>query len=675
MEKIDRLLKELEKESGYARPGSDDGQLPLREIFANLRDASQDQPELAAFHACAGHAVAHIEGVLDALRPWSEADLSLLGALRAELPLLRADPARPFHPPAAAEAPAPQEAASSAPEPEAEKPILLNLGDGEMLQEFVIESSEHLNQIEVGILRLEERPNDPDTLHAIFRAFHTFKGSAGFLGLEPVKRAAHELENLLDLARQGKLAVTTAVIDVILSGSDLLRQFVVEIQTRLQGRKSGEAIAIPTANLIERVRRVASGEAPAEADAAGAETRPARKEEGGHNIHAAVKVDVAKLDALFDLVGEMVVTQALVAQDPGVRSFSAERLGRNLSHLGRITGDLQKTAMSLRMVPIRSTFQRMQRAVRDLAGKLGKRVDLVLEGEETELDRTLVQEIADPLLHMVRNSVDHGIEMPEERERAGKAPAGTLALRAFQRGGSIGIEIADDGAGLNRERILAKARERGLAAPDAVLSDAEVFQLIFAPGFSTAATVSEVSGRGVGMDVVRRNVEKLRGRIEIASAPGRGSTFTLLLPLTLAIIDGLILRVGEQRYVLPALSVRESIRIAPEMMATVHERHEMVGLRGVLHPLIRLHALFEVPGAVTDPAAGLGVIVEAGAQSGCLLVDELVGKQEIVIKSLGPSLRHVRALSGAAILGDGSVGLILDPAALLQPEREPVAAA
>jgi two-component system chemotaxis sensor kinase CheA len=328
--------------------------------------------------------------------------------------------------------------------------------------------------------------------------------------------------------------------------------------------------------------------------------------------------------------------------------------------------------MTLRMVPIRSVFQKMSRVVRDLGVKQHKKVNFVTSGEDTELDRTVVEELNDPLLHMIRNSMDHGIELPEKRAAAGKPATGTLHLRAYHQGGNIVVEIEDDGAGLNKDRILKKAIERGLALNGTPLADEEIFQFIFAPGFSTAEKVTDISGRGVGLDVVRRNIERLRGRVEISSQPGRGTKFKISLPLTLAIIDGFIVKVGGERYILPTLSVRESFRPQPGMVSRVQNRAEVVNVRGRLIPLLRLNDLFGTATSSRPAGDGIVVVVEAGVDLRCLLVDGLLHKQEVVIKNLNDMMVHKnKYLAGAAILGDGLVGLILDVNALVHLEIQP----
>jgi two-component system chemotaxis sensor kinase CheA len=362
----------------------------------------------------------------------------------------------------------------------------------------------------------------------------------------------------------------------------------------------------------------------------------------------------------------LVIAQTQVSQHPDLVNLRSQQLSRNLLQLSQIALELQKIAMSLRMVAIKATFQKMNRLVRDLTASIQKQVELVISGEETEMDRTIVEELGDPLMHMIRNSVDHGVEMPADRIAKGKPAKGIVRLSAYHQGGNMVIEIADDGAGLNKQRILSKAIERGIVAPDAELEDRQIFDLIFAPGFSTAEKITDISGRGVGMDVVKQNIAKLRGKIEIDSTPGEGTTFRIFLPLTLAIIDGLIARVGDQRYIFPTLSVCESFRPTAEMISTVYGKGEVVKVRGKLRPMLRLHEYFDIVPRTMDPTRALIIVVESANQQRCILVDELIGKQEVVIKSLDERFKQNKALAGAAILGDGKVGLILDPRTLVQ---------
>lgn len=375
---------------------------------------------------------------------------------------------------------------------------------------------------------------------------------------------------------------------------------------------------------------------------------------------AAVKVDTRKLDGLVDTVGELVILQSLIAESPALVHAADERLARNLAQLRRITTELQRSAMSMRMVPIRQTFQKMSRLVRDLGKMSGKQVELTLSGEDTELDRKVVEDINDPLMHMVRNSVDHGLEPNDVREAAGKPRAGRLALRAFHQSGNIVIQVSDDGAGLRTDRILAKAVAQGLVAAGDTLSTPEIHHLIFKPGFSTADKVTEISGRGVGMDVVRRNIEALRGRIDIESAPGVGTTFSIKLPLTLAILDGLVVSVGQERFVIPTFAVRESLRPRVSQVHSVQGAPRMVQVRDRLLPLLWLSEFFGLETPPVDPASSTVIVIEEDHRRMGLVVDALVGKQEVVVKPLGETFAGVDGIEGGAILGDGRIGLILD---------------
>jgi two-component system chemotaxis sensor kinase CheA len=376
-----------------------------------------------------------------------------------------------------------------------------------------------------------------------------------------------------------------------------------------------------------------------------------------------------------DLVGELVIAQSMVVQHPGVQARQDRDLERRLRQLSRITTDLQHNAMSMRMVPVRSVMQKMTRLVRDLATVQNKQVQLHLSGEDTELDRNIVEELADPLLHMMRNAVDHGIESPAERQAQGKSAQGNIHLQAAHQGGGILISIRDDGKGLDSAKILSKARQRGLIPVDSVPSEKDIYSLIFLPGFSTAERVTEISGRGVGMDVVRGGINKLRGRVDIDSVPGQGTTFNIFLPLTLAIIDGMLVGVGQERFIVPTLAIRESLRPQPGMVSTVQGKGEVISVRGKLIPLVRLSDKLGLPCVAQDPCDGIVVVVDSGARSRALLVDSLIGKQEVVIKTLGDTFKHQKGMSGAAIMGDGRVALIIDPDAIGQgPSPAPLAA-
>lgn len=384
---------------------------------------------------------------------------------------------------------------------------------------------------------------------------------------------------------------------------------------------------------------------------------------------ATIRVAISKVDQLINLVGELVITQAMLAQnsralDPAVY----QQLLTGLADLDRNTRDLQESVMSIRMIPMSIVFSRFPRMLRDLAGKLGKKVDFVTQGEATELDKGLVEKITDPLTHLVRNSCDHGVEMPADRIAAGKSETGTITLSASHQGGSIVIEVRDDGRGLSRPKILAKARERGLDVSDQ-MSDAEVWQLIFAPGFSTAAVVTDVSGRGVGMDVVKRNIAALNGTVEIDSAEGYGMKVSVRLPLTLAIMDGMSVGVGDEVYILPLSSVVESFQVKADAVSTVGQGSQLVKVRDEYMPVIELEKVFQIPRFDFERSSDIMVVVEAEGIRVALLVDELLGQQQVVVKNLESNYRKVPNVSGATILGDGKVALILDTGALVRRSR------
>ncbi|MDR4498675.1 MAG: chemotaxis protein CheW [Candidatus Scalindua sp.] len=373
-----------------------------------------------------------------------------------------------------------------------------------------------------------------------------------------------------------------------------------------------------------------------------------------------VKVDTNKLDNLFDLVGELVIANTLISGDMKSIGNKGNGASKNLSHLSKITKDIQDQVMSMRMVSLKQTFQKMTRLVRDVAMHANRKVKLIISGEDTELDKNVIEEISDPLVHILRNSVDHGIESPESRIACNKPIEGTVKLSAYHKGGNIIIEIEDDGKGLQRDKILRKAVDKGIIKEQSALSDHQIINLIFSPGLSTAEKVTNISGRGVGMDVVKKNIEKLRGKVEVTSREGKGSTFTIKLPLTLAIIDGIVVNVGNTKYIIPTVNIEESLRPKKEEICTIKNQGEVVNMRGKLFPLVRLHKIYNIETTKTDPWEAIVVVVESEDGKFSILVDELVGQQQVVIKSLGDKFKGIKGISGGAILGDGKVGLILD---------------
>ena len=381
----------------------------------------------------------------------------------------------------------------------------------------------------------------------------------------------------------------------------------------------------------------------------------------------SIRVDLEKIDKLVNMVGELVITEAMIkAQVRGLDDDAFAGLLKGVEELSHHTRELQEAVMAVRMQPVKSVFSRMPRIVRDTSGQLGKEIELILSGEETEVDKTVIESLGDPLTHMIRNSCDHGIEKPDVRVANGKPARGTVYLSAYHRSGRIIIEIKDDGAGINRERVLKKATEKGLVSAGVTLSDEEIDHLVFLPGFSTAEKVTSVSGRGVGMDVVKRNIEALGGNVRITNTPGKGSIFTVSLPLTLAILDGMIVRVGAESYIIPITSIIETMRPKMEQVHEVQGRSDVINVRGEFVPLVYLRDVFSIPRAEQDLSKALVVLVESGQEKMGLVVDELIGQQQVVIKSLEANADPVKGISGATILGDGKVSLILEISELKQ---------
>ena len=538
------------------------------------------------------------------------------------------------------------------------------------VKEFVAEVMGHLEAAEASILVLERSPQDKEAIDDLFRSFHTIKGSAGFLQLEQFGELAHSAENMLNQIRKGAGQWADSAIDLVLDCIDLMKTMIVSLE---ESARLGLPFARPEQlpALLERLRAwvpdpiMAASASPLIEDAPGRSTQciASRDQSIRHSTTASdktVKVSTDRLDELINMVGELAIAQSMASQDLTTEMVTDAKRAKNIARVGKIVGELQELSMSMRMVPIHGVFQKMARLVRDLAQKVEKEIEFSAVGGETEIDRNLVEALSDPLVHMVRNAVDHGLETPDVRVSAGKPKCGRLELKAYHRGGYIFVEVSDDGKGLNKQRILQKAIQAEIVRDDQDLSDQDIFQLIFHAGLSTAEQVTDVSGRGVGMDVVHRNVEALRGRIDIASVEGKGSLFTLRLPLTLAVIDGLVVKVGVERYIIPITSVEQSLRPSADQLSMVQGRGEMCMIRNDVLPLFRLHRLFDTSPNTHDPTEAIVVIVQDGDRRCCLLVDELLGQQKVVIKPLGESLPMIPGVSGGAILGDGNVSLILD---------------
>ncbi len=626
-----------------------------------------------------------------------------------------------FKPRADEREPKAEESASSNPR----EFLLPESTDLDMMDAFLTESADLIGGAEEALLTLEENPEDMDAVSTVFRAFHTIKGTSGFLELKPISDLAHRAESLLSQVRDREIRYGGGYADLALRSIDLLKDLLATAQGAINGKpflifeEYDELIGLldhpeaagsetassetpssetPSQETREPETDASSSEEPMfDADAAlsdkdaGEEEKafaPSspisdknKKEEADEKkttsrdtskgfVESSIRVPVDRLDRFIDMVGELVVAHSMVAQDEVVTDGQNHELLKKVGQSGKIVRELQGMSMSMRMIPLKTTFQKMARLVRDLSRKAGKNITFFTEGEDTEIDRNMVDIINDPLVHMVRNAVDHGIESPTERERAGKPVNGTVQLDAYHSAGNVVVEIRDDGKGLDREGIIAKAGDRGLIADREALTDREIYNLIFEPGFSTAATISEVSGRGVGMDVVKTNIESLRGSVEIQSTPGRGCLFKMSLPLTLAIIDGMVVRLRDQKYVIPTISIVRSVQPEKSDMNTVFQRGEMLKLQGRLIPLFRLGELFGIEGAETDYTKAIVVVVEDDDRQAGLMVDELIGSQQIVIKTLGEALGDIPGISGSAIMPNGRVGLILDVGGLVRMANE-----
>jgi len=635
---------------------------------------------------------------------------------------------------------------------------------------YITECLELLSDMEERLLNLDESTADKETLNAIFRCAHSIKGGAGAFGFTQIAQFTHILEALLDKVREGIIAPSRNIIDILLKSRDIVLKMVIsardgealpdnygqDIAAELSllcntqmDKKTAAAMPVRQAQplqhyhisfiprreimshgndpllLLRELKRLGScniiangNSVPAlenlepdqcylswEIDIRTEKSEAALKEvfefvedecelkitlnekQAAENIPAkpiadqaktadapsspvmpqsnSIRVDIEKVDRLINMVGEIVIIQAMLAmQSRFLNSPEHAELVRGVSELTTHTRELQEAVMAVRMQPVKSIFSRMPRLVRDLSAQLGKDIRLEMSGENTEVDKTIIEQLSDPLTHMIRNSIDHGVEMPAKRMASGKDAQGTINLSASHRGGKIVIEVSDDGGGINRERVLNKAKEKGLIAPEAQLSDHEIDMLIFAPGFSTAEQVTSVSGRGVGMDVVRRNIEGIGGSVTVQNTPGKGTLFTISLPLTLAILDGMIVRVSNECYIIPIANIIETMRPKPDDVRPIADGQSVINVRGEFVPVMYLHSLFGIKGAIEDASKGLVVLVENGEEQIGLVVDELVGQQQVVIKTLEENSDPVAGVSGATILGDGKVSLILDIAGL-----------
>ena len=619
----------------------------------------------------------------------------------------------PTKPEVAAEEPAAEEPKETKEEP---APSFKPAADGElpkleitdeMRLSFVQEGNELLQNAEQGLLAWGENPGDKESIGDIFRQVHSFKGNCGFFGFSQMEKLSHQMENILDRVKSGsKLAVENPA-DQLLASLDILQQAVndisdgkegiienvdkhvsqlqllvppllgeflveegveekavteaVETQKKPVGEilvEKGKASPVQVDNALKKQQENLN-KAKKDAKPAARTKTPAKRQD--------IRVDLGKLDQLINLIGELVIGENMLIHNPDLVGLELENFNKAGQHMSKLVRELQEMAMSIRMIPVSGLFRRMIRLVHDISVKAGKKVELELIGEETEIDKTVIETITDPLVHLLRNSLDHGLETPDERLANGKSEKGTVRLQARHEEGEVWVTVEDDGRGLNKEKILEKAISKGLVEGDGSdLSDKYIYNMIFMPGFSTAAQITDISGRGVGMDVVKRNLEKIKGKIDVSSTPGQGSRIDLRIPLTLAIIDGMLVRVGTTTCIVPTLSILEAFRPTMDQITITPEGDELARVRENFFPIIRLHEILDKEPDSRELPDGILIVLEYQSTRFCLFVDEIVGQQQTVIKGLSEFIGNVSGVSGCTILGDGGVSLILDVGSLVE---------
>ena len=665
------------------------------------------------------------EAMTDRGRAQSAAVRAMVASLRAagpaEAPAAQESSSAPASPPATNSDPVTASSPSTQGSEIVPNEILLSeLAGRDMAERFLAECADTLEDVEKKALSLPSSPEGAGLVNDIFRAVHTLKGNAGYFGYAFLEQRCMTAEGVLDGARKGRTPLNEALTNRIIAFVDEIRAGLATVSLREPGSASDSAPKPADAQSASG----GAGEEPASSAAAEPNSsvsgyRPigeilvdlgaAREEDvqkaldlqdkpvgeilvesgtvkpedvekalgiqkaatadrprGEEIQRKEIRVDTAKLDKLFELVGELITAESMVFNSPDLRGLKLDRFNKAAMGLSKISREIQETTMMIRMIPLEALFHKMTRLVHDLSRKFGKPVELRVTGQETEMDKNVIEQISDPLVHILRNAVDHGIEASPVRARAGKPAQAVIDLNARYEGSEIWITVRDDGAGLNREKILATAQKKGLLKSDpAALPDEEVWRFIFEPGFSTAEKVSEVSGRGVGMDVVNKNLERIRGRVDIRSEAGAGTEFTLKIPLTMAIIDGLTLRSGGSFYSIPLGDILEFFKATPVQLTTTSKGQEVINLRGTILPLLKLGELFKIPGATLDPLAGIIIVVKSADRKACLLIDEVIGNQQIVVKSLSEYLGKVDGISGCSILGDGTVSFIVDTGRLL----------
>ncbi len=591
----------------------------------------------------------------------------------------------------------------------------------DMVRRFLGECADLADRAEKIALSIAPKEKNPEAINDIFRAIHTMKGNAGFFGYALLESSCMRLESTLDDARKSDRPIGEQLINAVIGSVDVIRAAITGVELRPIGDETkAESTAAENGKTVEKSEPAKSdnsataanatteyrplgkilvdmGVAPTETieSALAEQERPIgeilvqkgvvsqeqikqaldiqKKTASGESVdlqkeivRKEIRVDTAKLDKLFDLVGELITAESMVINSVDLTAVDQTNFAKSLSRLNKISREIQETTMIIRMIPLDGLFQKMTRLVRDLSRKMSRPVNFIVSGQDTEMDKNVIEQISDPLVHILRNAIDHGIESKENRLAAGKNESGTVHLNAKYEGSEIWISVIDDGAGLNREKILKKAAERGLLKTDpATISDRDAYAFIFEPGFSTAEKVSDVSGRGVGLDVVKKNLELIRGRIEIKTELGKGTEFLLAIPLTMAIIDGITVRVGDNRYSIPLGDIIEFFKASSDQITRTDKSDETVNIRSEFLPLLKLADIYEIRGAISDPREGIVIVVQNNGRKACLLIDEVIGNQQIVVKSLSSYLGKVDGISGCSILGDGNVSFIIDTGKLL----------
>ena len=573
----------------------------------------------------------------------------------------------------------------------------------EIIESFVSESYEFLESAEDHFLNLENSYNK-EIINSIFRAFHSIKGTAGFLNFANIGEVTHHAETLLQIFRKNDITPSKEHVDLLYRTGDFIKKMIAQVQSLYHDKGfeeetvkfSGE-IDFVIKNLEEllagdgkKEEKPAAGSVDSQLNKTAAQEKlQPSKETVNKNGKSSrngkskgpvktlkksepvfhkkdIRVDTRKLDVLFDLVGELIIAESMLYNNPDLKGLKLANFKKSFGTLSKITRELQEVTTSIRMIPLEGLFNRMKRLVRDLSHKSGKKVDFLISGKETEMDRNVIELITDPLVHIIRNAIDHGLETPDERKKKKKKEKGKLSLDAKYEGKEIWITVGDDGRGLNREKILAKAKKNGLLSTDgSELSDEEVWRFIFASGFSTADKVTEISGRGVGMDVVNKNITKITGKVDVQSRVNKGSDIIIKIPLTLAIIDGITVRLGNNFYSIPIYDVIEFFKLSQDHLTKTDEENNVIRLRQELLPVIELCNYFKVKNRVSRENE-IVVVVKNDKKKVCFIVDEVVGNQQIVVKSLSQYMGQVQGISGCSVMGNGDVSLIMDTGAIIE---------